>query len=158
MATNAVYTTETNATQATPSPLRSKLTRHAPATARTVLGLVFFVFGLNGFLGFIPPPTEPMPEGAVALGTAFMGSGYLMQLIKGTEVIGGLLLLTARFVPLGLVLLAPVVVNILAFHLWLAPSGTGLAVVLLGLEVYLAWAYRPSFAPLLVARAQPARR
>jgi uncharacterized membrane protein YphA (DoxX/SURF4 family) len=158
MATNALYTTDNDATQATKSTLRAKLTRYAPATARTVLGLVFFVFGLNGFLNFIPPPTEPMPEGAVALGTAFMSSGYLFHLIKGTEVLGGLLLLTSRFVPLALVLLAPVVVNILAFHLWLLPSGTGLSLVLLGLEVYLAWAYRQAFAPLLVARAEPARR
>jgi uncharacterized membrane protein YphA (DoxX/SURF4 family) len=157
MTTNAFYTTDA-AAKTTMSPLRSKATRYAPATARTVLGLVFFVFGLNGFLSFIPPPPEPMPEGAVALGTAFMSSGYLFQLIKGTEVLGGLLLLCARFVPLGLVLLAPIVVNILAFHLWLLPSGTGFSLLLVGLELYLAWAYRQAFAPLLAARAQPAGR
>jgi hypothetical protein len=152
MATNALYT----APDATTVTSRSLL-RHAPATARVVLGLAFFVFGLNGFLSFIPPPTEPMPEGAVALGTAFMTSGYLMQLIKGTEVLVGLLLLANRFVPLALTLLAPVLVNILAFHVFLMPSGTGLSVVLLGLELYLAWAYRSAFAPLLVARATPVR-
>jgi uncharacterized membrane protein YphA (DoxX/SURF4 family) len=158
MATNALYTTENEAPQASTSTHRSKLARYAPPTARIVLGLVFFVFGLNGFLNFIPPPTEPMPEGAVALGTAFMSSGYLFQLIKGTEVLAGLLLLSSRFVPLALVLLAPVLVNILAFHLWLLPSGTAFSLVLIGLEGYLAWAYRQAFAPLLVARAEPARR
>jgi uncharacterized membrane protein YphA (DoxX/SURF4 family) len=133
---------------------RASIARHAPTAARYVLGLLFFVFGLNGFLNFIPPPTEPMPEGAVSLGVAFMNSGYLMQFIKGTEVLGGLLLLCNRFVPLALVVLAPIVLNILAFHLFLLPSGTGMAVVILALELFLAWAHRRAFAPLLAARAQ----
>lgn len=142
----------------TPAPTATRaLARHLPTAARLLLGLVFFVFGLNGFLSFVPPPSEPMPEGAVKLGTAFMESGYLFQLIKGTEVIAGLLLLCNRFVPLALILLAPVVVNILAFHLWLLPSGTGLSLALLGLTAYLAWAYRQAFAPLLSPRAHPAR-
>jgi uncharacterized membrane protein YphA (DoxX/SURF4 family) len=151
MATHALYSTDS------PTPrTRTSILRHGPVTARLVLGLVFFVFGLNGFLNFIPPPSEPMPEGAVALGAAFMNSGYLFQLIKGTEVLGGLLLLSGRFVPLALSVLAPVIINILAFHLWLLPSGTAMALVLLGLELYLAWAYRKCFAPMLAARAEPA--
>jgi hypothetical protein len=116
------------------------------------------VFGLNGFLNFIPPPPDPMPERAVQLGAAFTSSGYLLQLIKGTEVLCGLLLLCNRFVPLALVVLAPVVVNIVAFHLWLVPSGMGLSLAVLGLELYLAWAYRRAFAPLLTARAAVAGR
>jgi uncharacterized membrane protein YphA (DoxX/SURF4 family) len=142
-------------TVASPStPAVRTLARHLPSVARVLLGLCFFAFGLNGFLSFIPPPTEPMPEGAVKLGTAFMESGYLFQLIKGTEVVAGLLLLCNRFVPLALVVLAPVVVNILAFHVWLLPSGTGLALALLALTLYLAWAHRQAYAPLLAARAQ----
>jgi uncharacterized membrane protein YphA (DoxX/SURF4 family) len=151
-------TTALNQTEAPQALSHSRITRYAPATARIVLGLVFFVFGLNGFSNFIPPPTEPMPEGAVTLGTAFMSSGYLFQLIKGTEVLAGLLLLSNRFVPLALVVLAPVVLNILAFHLWLLPSGTGLSLVLVGLELYLAWAYRRAYAPLLEPRTTPTGR
>ena len=147
LSTHAISTTTTAV------PTRS-IARHAPTVARFVLGSLFFVFGLNGFLNFIPPPTEPMPEGAVSLGVAFMNSGYLMPFIKGSEVLGGLLLLCNRFVPLALVVLAPIVLNILAFHLFLLPSGTGLAVVILALELYLAWGYRRAYAPLLSARQE----
>jgi uncharacterized membrane protein YphA (DoxX/SURF4 family) len=134
---------------------KTSIARHVPTAARYALGAAFFVFGLNGFLNFIPPPTEPMPEGAVAFGMALMKSGYLFQLIKGTEVLAGFLLLANRFVPLALVLLAPVLVNIVAFHLWLLPSGIGLSLVLFGLELYLAWTYRRVYAPLLQARTAP---
>jgi uncharacterized membrane protein YphA (DoxX/SURF4 family) len=136
----------------TTSP-RAWVARHAATVTRVVLGLIFFVFGLNGFLNFIPPPPEPMPEGAVSLGSALMNSGYLLQFIKGTEVLCGLLLLAHRFVPLALVVLAPIVLNILAFHLFLMPSGTGMALIILALELHLAWAYRRAFAPLLTPRA-----
>jgi hypothetical protein len=71
----------------------------------------------------------------------------------GTQLIVGLLLLTNRFVPLALALIAPVVVNIVAFHIFLAPSGLPLALVVLVLEVYLAWAYRNAFRPMLAMRA-----
>lgn len=151
LSTPAIDTTE--ARQASASKLAA-IARYAPAVARWLLGAVFFVFGLNGFSNFIPPPTEPMPEGAVALGVAFMNSGYLMQFIKGTEVLGGLLLLANRFVPLALVVLAPIVLNIVAFHLFLLPSGTGLSLVILALELYLGWAHRRAFAPLLQARQE----
>lgn len=133
----------------------AKLLRYLPGTARFVLGSVFFVFGLNGFANFIPPPSEPIPEAAMSFGVAMMNTGYLFQFIKGTEVLGGLLLLCNRFVPLALVVLAPIVLNILAFHLWLVPSGTGLSVVLLSIELYLAWVYRAAYTPLLTARAAP---
>ena len=152
MTSQTLHTTETVSSNAT-----TALGRHLPTVARFLLGAVFFVFGLNGFLNFIPPPTEPMPQGAVDLGTAFMKSGYLFQLIKGTEVVAGVLLLSNRFVPLALVLLAPVVVNIVAFHLWLLPSGTGLSLVVLGLELYLAWVYRRAYAPLLSAKPSTGR-
>jgi uncharacterized membrane protein YphA (DoxX/SURF4 family) len=147
---------ETDLATSTPPATRS-IARHLPTVARVLLGLAFFVFGLNGFLNFIPPPPEPMPEGAVKLGTAFMESGYLFQLIKGTEVAAGLALLCNRFVPLALVVLAPVVLNIVAFHVWLVPSGLGLSLVLAALTLYLAWAHRQAYAPLLRARAPLAR-
>jgi uncharacterized membrane protein YphA (DoxX/SURF4 family) len=118
--------------------------------ARLLLGLIFFTFGLNGFLHFLPQPPSPAP--AAAFGGALAATGYMFPLIKGTEVITGLLLLSGRFVPLALTLLAPVVVNIVAFHLFLAPAGLALPFVVLALGLYLAWTEREAYAPLFVAR------
>src|SRR5262245_14008901 len=92
-----------------------------PLAARVVLGLIFTVFGLNGFLHFLPQP--PSTPAAMAFGGALAATGYMFPLIKGTEVLAGVLLLSGRYVPLALTLLAPVVVNIVAFHLFLAPAG-----------------------------------
>jgi uncharacterized membrane protein YphA (DoxX/SURF4 family) len=126
--------------------------------ARILLGLAFAVTGLDGFLHFLPQPTTPPPEGAMALAVAFMKSGYMFPLIKGTELAAGLLLLSNRFVPLALVLLAPVVVNIVAFHAFLAPEGLAVAIALLGIELALAWAYRAAYRPLLAPRDFAATR
>lgn len=131
----------------------SRVTRLAPVAARILLGLAFFVFGLDGFLHFFPMPTEPMPEKVVAFSSGMMATGYLFQLIKGTEVLVGVLLLANRFVPLALTVLAPVMLNILAFHAFLAPSGLVIPVVLLALQLYLAWTHRAAYRLLLVARA-----
>jgi uncharacterized membrane protein YphA (DoxX/SURF4 family) len=109
--------------------IRSKL----PTAARLLLGLVFFVFGLNGFLQFLPQPPLPAPAGAFM--GALAATGYMFPLIKGTEVAAGLLLLGGRFVPLALVLLAPVIVNIPLFHVVLAPANMFLLFMLLALEV-----------------------
>ena len=129
--------------------------RHLPTIARILLGLLFFITGLNGFLNFLPQPKAPMPEGAAALAGAMMKSGYLFRLVMATQLVSGALLLSNRFVPLALALLAPVVVNILAFHVFLAPSGTGLAIVVVALELYLAWAYRKAFRPMLAPKEFP---
>jgi hypothetical protein len=118
--------------------------------ARLVLGLIFFVFGLNGFLQFMPMP--PVPEAAGAFLGALAASGYMFPLIKATEVGAGILLLSNRYVPLALLLLAPVVVNILAFHLVLAPEGLALALVSAGLLGVVAWSQRAAFAGVLQAR------
>ncbi len=133
-----------------PTANRSPL---APRIARTVLGLAFFVFGLNGFLHFLPQPPLPGPAGEL-LG-AMVGSKYLMALVKGTEVVAGLLLILGRYVPLALTILAPVIVNIVAFHLFLAPAGLAVPFVITAIELYLAWSYRDVFAPMLRADARP---
>ncbi len=130
------------------------LRRYAPHAARILLGLVFTVFGLNFFFGFIPQPEHAGEAGAL-LG-AFFAAGYLFPLIKITEIAGGLLLLSNRFVPLGLLLLAPVIVNIVAFHAALEPAGMGMSIVLVALELALAWAYRDAFRGVLAAKAKPA--
>jgi hypothetical protein len=123
----------------------------AKTAARLALGAVFTVFGLNGFLHFIPQP-PPSGLAAVFLG-GLAASGYMFPLIKATEVVVGLLLLSNRFVPLALTILAPIVVNIVAFHLFLAPAGLVVPVVVTALGVYLAWTERRVFAPLLQARS-----
>jgi uncharacterized membrane protein YphA (DoxX/SURF4 family) len=130
-------------------------TRYLPVVARILLGLIFFVFGLNGFLHFIPQPKTPMPEGATSFAGALMKTGYMFPLIMGTQLLSGVLLLLNRFVPLALALLAPVVVNIVAFHLFLEHSGLPLALVVLALELYLAWAYRGTYQAMLAMRPKP---
>lgn len=136
----------------------SRIARLVAAALRLLLGLTFTVTGLNGFLNFLPQPKTPIPAGAMALAGAFMQSGYLFQLVAGTQLAGGLLLLSNRFVPLGLILLAPVIVNIFAFHAFLAPSGLGIASALVLVEAWLAWAYRDAFRPVLAMRAAPGPR
>jgi uncharacterized membrane protein YphA (DoxX/SURF4 family) len=111
---------------------------------RVLLGLMFVVFGSNAFFKFMGPP--PQMEGqAGAFITALLSSGY-MYVIAMLQVLGGLcLLLGARFVPLGLTLLGPVIVNIVLFHLFLEPSGMPIAVVTAALSLFLLWIYRFKF-------------
>ena len=104
----------------------------ASLIARLLLDLIFLVFGLNGFLQFLHMP----PHTGMAL--QFIGvlvASRFYVLIFGVQVLGGLLILVNRFVPLALVLLAPVIVNILCFHILMAPAGLPLAFV-----VTLLWA------------------
>ncbi len=118
------------------------------------MGLIFLVFGLNGFLHFLPQP-KTMPEGAAAFAGALAKTGYMFQLIMGTQLLVAILLLLNCFVPLALALIAPVIVNIIAFHIFLAPSGIGPGAVVLVLEIYLAWEYRKAYRPMLVMHVKP---
>jgi|GEM_PF-89770 len=127
-------------------------TRHIATGIRILLGLMFLVFGLNGFLHFIPEPTTPMPEGAVMFATALMKSGYMMPLIAGTQLLVGVLLLVNRCVPFALVVLAPFMVNSIAFHLFLERTGLPMALVIFGLQLYLAWVYRKAYRPLFTSQ------
>jgi hypothetical protein len=129
--------------------MTSTRSRKLPIVARVVLGLPLFVFGLNGFLHFLPEPH--MPAAAASFATALFSRPYMLALVKGTEVIAGALLLSNRYVPLALALVAPVVVNIVAFHAFLAPAGLAVPLLLLAAELYLAWSYRSAFAPMLRA-------
>lgn len=122
--------------------------------ARITLGLLFAVFGLNGFLNFIAPPPHGGPAGEF-LG-ALAASGYMFPFIKAVELLTGVLLLAGRYVPLALTLLAPVVVNIVLFHAFLEPQGIAIPLVALALGVYLAWTERAVYAPLFTARSQGA--
>jgi hypothetical protein len=121
----------------------------APTAARLFLGLVFTVFGLNGFFQFAPMP-EMSAEAGSFLG-ALGATGYMFPLIKGTEVAAGVLLLSNRFVPLALALLAPVTVNILLFHTVLAPA-LAMPLALIAAQLFLAYSYREVFRPMLQAK------
>ncbi len=126
--------------------------RTVSTIARYLAGVIFLVFGLNGFLHFIPLP----PPGGVAgqfMGALFV-SHYLM-LIFGVQVIGAVLLLANRFVPLALAVLAPVIVNILSFHALMAPSGLPQAIVVAILWVLIFVDVRPAFAGLFQASLEP---
>jgi uncharacterized membrane protein YphA (DoxX/SURF4 family) len=150
-------TTQTIAPVATISIAPRSITRYITPVARVLMGLVFFVFGLDGFLHFIPQPTEPPSEPALSFAVGLLKSGYMFPLIKGTEVAVGALLLANRFVALALVVIAPVIVNIFAFHAFLAPSGLVIASALVALAIYLAWIHRGAYRPLFASRpASPA--
>ena len=127
----------------------SSIARHA---ARTLLGLLFVFASATYFLNLVPPQPE-LPGAAGAFTNGLGAAGYFMPLLKGTELICGLLLLSNRFVPLALVVLAPIVVNIVAVHAFLMPDGLVMAIVVAAFELGLAWAHRTSFAPLFAARA-----
>jgi putative oxidoreductase len=116
--------------------------------ARILLGLVFFVFGLNGFLHFMHNP-PPAPPAAQFFGALF-ATGFMVPLIFGVQVVGGALLLLGAAVPFALVILAPVIVSILGFHFFLSPVPAQIVIALIvaALEAMLAWHYRAAFAPL----------
>lgn len=118
--------------------------------ARILLGLLFAVFGLNGFLHFIPmqPPT--------GLAGQYMGALFLshyLTVVFALELVGGLLLLVNRYVPLALTLLGPVLVNIVLFHACLAPAGLPMALFAVVLWLIVFAGVRGSFAGLLVQKA-----
>ena len=126
--------------------------RIAAVIARYLAGLIFLVMGLNGFLHFIPFP----PSTGVA--AQFMGALYVshyLWVIFGFQVLGGLLLLINRYVPLAVALLAPVLVNILTFHILMAPAGLPMAVFVAILWVLIFIQVRPAFSGLFQARWEP---
>lgn len=110
--------------------------------ARILLGLVFLGSGVAFFL-----TTPPPPEGDMALFfNGMMATKYFFYLLKGTEITCGILLLSGYFVPLALVILAPVILNIFLVHSFMMPQGIPLALVLGILEIYLAF-FSPQYSP-----------
>ena len=118
---------------------------------RSLLGLIFFVFGLNKFLHFIPNP--PLPEPATDFFGAMFKTGYFIPMLATTEVVSGALLLTGIATPFALILLAPVVFNIFMFNLFLAPGNLAVPLVVAALELILAFLHRDAFAPLFSGTA-----
>ncbi len=120
------------------------------AVIRLLLGLVFVVFGANAFLGFMPMPELPHNATGDFLNAIFR-SGYIYG-IGACQVAGGFLLLIGRFIPLGLTILGPIVVNIVLFHIFLDPKGMVVALVVLVLWLFLMWRWRSAFAGLFRSR------
>ena len=126
--------------------------KHAPTIAGALLGLLFFVFGLNHFLNFIPvPEMPPPPEAVVQFMGALVPTGYL-TFVKVLETLGGLLVAFPKTRNLGLLVLGPIIVNILAYHIFLNKGATLLDPVLILvclLALFLLWCERRAFAGLV---------
>ena len=125
--------------------------KYAILIARILLGLVFLVSGANHIVPFMPMPA--MPGDAGTFGTILFTHG-IFRVVGLIDVVGGLLLLVGRFVPLGLTLLGPVIVNILLFTVMIQGSNPVLALVLVLLEAFLIFAYRQAFAGIFSAGPQ----
>lgn len=152
--------------------------KHLPLVARVVLGLLFLVTGLAGLVHQPPDPAtgaepdglvaslfgwysdcRPCPPGMAPEPVAYMegllATGYFWPLLKSIEIACGVLLVSGMFVPLALVVLAPVVLQILLFHLFLVPQGIEVALTALALGAYLAYDHRSSFRSVLQCKAPP---
>jgi putative oxidoreductase len=119
--------------------------------SRFLLGLIFLVFGLNGFLNFIPMP-PPSGVAGQFLGAMFV-SKYLL-VVSGLQVIGGGLLLINRYVPFALTILGPIIVNILLFHSLMSPAGIGLAIFVTIFWSVVFASVRSAFAGIFQARVE----
>ncbi len=124
--------------------------------ARTILRLLFgaawLFFGLNGFFQWMPPPKDPLPAPAAALFQGLVGSGYMMHFISGTQVFAGVLLVSGLFVPLALTVLAPMLLNIVAFHVYANRDGLHIALAFTAIELVLVFLYRKAFTGVLSPR------
>lgn len=139
------------------SKKKGNIMKVATNIARYLLGTVFFVFGIDGFLHLIPLP--PLPAEAHDFIGAMIKTGYLFYLVKATEVAAGALLLSGRFVPFALVLLSPVLLNIVLFHAFLnAPQEVAAPLVFVGIHLFLVWQYRDYYKTLFTMNAAVASK
>ena len=118
--------------------------------ARLLLGLIFVVFGLNGFLNFLS--MGPLPTGLAGQFIGALVQSHYFWVVAVLQVAGGALLLVNRFVPLALVLLGPVIVNIILYHVFLLPSGMAPAIVVTVLWFIVFYAHRQYFSGIFVQR------
>ncbi len=123
--------------------------RVAALIARNLLGIMFVVFGLNGFLHFIP---EPPPTGLALQYFSLLLQTHYMVVVFALQIVGGLILLSTRYIPLGLALLGPVIANILLYHILMDPKGIppGLVALLLWLIVF--YSVRSAFAGIFAPK------
>ena len=120
---------------------------------RTLLGLLFLFASVAYFFNLITPP--PMEGPIKVFNEGLAASGYFLTLLKVTELVCAILLLTGRFVPLALVVLAPIIVNIFMVHLFLDRTGLPIAIFVVLAAVFLAFCYREAFRPLLTSNFEP---
>lgn len=116
--------------------------RVAAIVIRSLLGLVFLIYGVNAFLHFIP---LPMPTGDAGIFMGILIHSHYLYAIKAFEIIGGAILLSGRFTPLGLTLVGPVIVNIIFYDIYLDPSGLPLGLVITACEVFMIYRHRSAF-------------
>jgi uncharacterized membrane protein YphA (DoxX/SURF4 family) len=113
-----------------------------------LFGLMFINSGLNKFFNYMPMPSD-IPERMMKLMTAFMQIGWLMPLIAVAEIVGGVLFITNKFRALGAIIIFPVLVGILLTHIIIAPSGLPIALILLGIEMWVIIENREKYLPMV---------
>ena len=123
----------------------------AVLVARILLGLIFVFFGLNGFINFLHAPTPPGPAGQYV---TLLGDTFYMKFVFLVQLVGGVLLLSGQFVPLALILLGPVLVNILLFHISLQPAGLPPGVFLTVLWFVVFYGVRSAFAGIFAQKVE----
>lgn len=123
----------------------------AVVIARVVLGLLFTASAVFFFLDMMP--AQELPGAAGTFVTGMFASGYLMQIVKVFELTCGIALILGRFAPLATVVIFPITLNVFLFHLILAPDGVLVGIALMALNLFLAYAYRDRFHPLMTAQS-----
>jgi|ERR1700722_7929882 putative oxidoreductase len=123
----------------------------ASLIARYLLGLGFVVFGLNGFLNFIP---QVMPTGPAGQYVGVLAATHYMAPVFALQFFAGILLLINRYVPLALTILAPILVNILLFHSLMAPAGLPLALLFVVLWFLVFASVRSAFVGIFQRNAE----
>ena len=117
---------------------------------RTLMGLLFLFASVTFFLNLVQPP--PMEGAAKAFNEGLAATGYFFTLLKVTELVCSLLLISGRFVPLALVILSPIIINIFFYHTVIDRSGFVVAALLVVANIFLAYCYRDAFKPLLTSK------
>jgi uncharacterized membrane protein YphA (DoxX/SURF4 family) len=113
-----------------------------------LFGLMFINSGLNKFFNYMPMPKD-MPEDMINAMKAFMTIGWLMPLVAVAEIVGGVLFITNKFRALGAIIIFPVLVGILLTHIMITPSGLPMALVLLGIEIWVIVENREKYLPMI---------
>ena len=113
-----------------------------------LFGLMFINAGLNKFFNYMPMPKD-MPENMMKVMTAFMQIGWLMPLIAVAEIVGGVLFITNKFRALGAIIIFPILIGILLTHIIIAPAGLPLALILMGIEIWVIIENREKYLPMV---------
>ena len=113
-----------------------------------LFGLIFINSGLNKFFNYMPMPEE-MPENMIKLMNAFMEIGWLMPLVAVAEIVGGILFTISKYRALGAIIIFPVMIGILLTHIFNAPSGLPMAIVLFTINIWIILENRDKYMPMI---------